>query len=429
MRGERFVVLGLAHGQSGWFRDVARWSNSAAIPVEFLQCMAVEELRARLGSGRAFSAVLVDGGLPGVDRDLLDAARHVGCAVIVVGGRRSEHDWLVLGANATLPAEFDRTMLVDRLENIASRVGRGDEIALLPSWSPAGSRAPLIAVCGAPGTGASTVAMALTQGLAADIGNRALVLLADLRLDADLAALHDARDVVPGVVDLVEAHRGGVLSAAEIRSLTFRVPSRGYHLLLGLRRHRDWTVLRPRAFEAALDGLRRAYATVVADVDRDLEGEAESGSVDIEERNLMARTVTRTADSVVAVGGAGMTGILGLVRLRIALLEHGVDPARLVTVVNRAPRNPRARAEVTKTLATLSKRSPATGSLASPVFIPERRQLERVVRDVVALPASVVSPVKGAVVGVLARSGPAPSAADEPVPVTPGSLGTRAVVP
>jgi hypothetical protein len=129
------------------------------------------------------------------------------------------------------------------------------------------------------------------------------------------------------------------------------------------------------------------------------------------------------------VGGSGLTGILGLVRLRTALLEHGVDPARMITVVNRAPRNPRARAEATKTLAALSRRSPATASLASPVFVPERRQLERVIRDVVALPSAVVSPVKGAVVGVLARSGPAPSPADEPVPVAPGSFGTRAVVP
>ena len=78
-----------------------------------------------------------------------------------------------------------------------------------------------------------------------------MVLLADLNLDADQAALHDARDVVPGVAELVDAHRGGQPSADEIRTLTFRVPSRSYHLLLGLRRHRDWTVLRPRAFEAA----------------------------------------------------------------------------------------------------------------------------------------------------------------------------------
>lgn len=424
MRGERFVVLGLAHARSGWFRDVARWATSAAIPVEFIQCVTAEELRARLRSGRAFSAVIVDGGLPGVDRDLLDAARHVGCAVIVVGGHRSDRDWQALGANATLPPELERTMLVDALESNAARVGRGDEIALAPASAAAGWRAPLIAVTGAPGAGASTVAMALAQGVASDARHGGLVLLADLALDADLAALHDARDVVPGLTELVDAHRGGHPSAEEIRSLTFRVPPRSYHLLLGLRRHRDWTVLRPRAFEAALDGLRRSYTTVVADVDRDLEGEAQSGSVDVEERNLMARTVTAVADAVVTVGGPGITGLLGVIRVRDALLEHGVPPERIVTVVNRAPRGPKARAEITRALADLATRAPGAGSVASPIYLPERRQLDHAIRDVAVLPAALVTPVTGGVGAVLARAVAAPPAtAGEPFRVAPGSLG------
>ena len=34
----RFVVLGLAQARSSWFRNVAQWSNSASIPVEFVKC-------------------------------------------------------------------------------------------------------------------------------------------------------------------------------------------------------------------------------------------------------------------------------------------------------------------------------------------------------------------------------------------------------
>ena len=347
MRGERFVVLGLAHPRSTWFREVARWATSAALPVEFVQSVSVEELRARLRSGRAFSAVLVDGGLPGVDRDLLDAARHVGCAVLVVGGPRAGHDWPALGANTVLAPDFDRTALLDALETYSARVGRGDEIALVPANAPNGWRAPLVAIIGSPGAGASTMAMALAQGLAADTRHGGMVLLADLNLGADQAALHDARDVVPGVAELVEAHRGGQPSADEIRTLTFQVPSRSYHLLLGLRRHRDWTVLRPRAFEASVDGLRRSYSMVVADINHDLEGEAECGSVDVEERNLMARTAVAAADAVVAVGGPGLKGTLGIVRLFHSLLEHGVPAPRIVTVVNRSPRSPKARAQLT----------------------------------------------------------------------------------
>ncbi|MGH9247011.1 MAG: hypothetical protein ACRD29_22370 [Acidimicrobiales bacterium] len=425
MRGERFVVLGLAHARSAWFRDVARWATSAAIPVEFVQCLSAEELRARLGSGRAFSAVLVDGGLPGVDRDLLDVARHVGSAVLVVDGRRGEHDWHALGASAVLLPDFDRTDLLEALETYAARITRGDAVTLAPAAAPSAWRAPLIGVTGARGAGVSTAAMALAQGLAADARHGGLVLLADLALDAELAALHDAKDVVPGVQELVDSHRGGHPSAEEIRTLTFHVPVRGYHLLLGLRRHRDWTAIRPRAFDAALEGLRRSFSAVVADLDPDVEGEAQCGSVDVEERNLMARTVTSTSDVVVAVGQARVKGLLSLVRVLVGLVDHGVHPARIVPMLNQAPRSPARRAELTKTLSLLT--APITGSevFAAPIYLPERRHLDTTIRDVAHLPAPLVSPIVGAVGAMLHRSigGVAPSE-PEPVPVAPGSLGT-----
>ena len=73
------------------------------------------------------------------------------------------------------------------------------------------------------------------------------VLLADFRLHAEQAMLHDARDVVPGVQELVDAFRAGRPADGEVRALTFAVPERGYQLLLGLRRARAWSTIRPRA--------------------------------------------------------------------------------------------------------------------------------------------------------------------------------------
>src|SRR3546814_12010077 len=90
--------------------------------------------------------------------------------------------------------------------------------------------------------------------------------------------LHDARDVIPGVLELVEAHRSGAPGPEDVRGLTFDIVTRRYRLLLGLRRHRDWTAIRPRALRSALDGLRRSFPLVVADVDADLEGRAATRS-------------------------------------------------------------------------------------------------------------------------------------------------------
>src|SRR3546814_14990202 len=107
--------------------------------------------------------------------------------------------------------------------------------------------------------------------------------------------LHAARDVVPGVAELVEAHRSGSPGPHEVRDLTWEVGERGYRLLLGLRRHRDWTAIRPRAFDAALDGLRRGCRTVVAAIDDDLAGVAASGSLALDDRSEAGRVGKESA--------------------------------------------------------------------------------------------------------------------------------------
>src|SRR5205085_2658800 len=165
---------------------------------------------------------------------------------------------------------------------------RADDLVARPV--PTGWRGTVVAVTGPGGTGASTTAMALAQALGDDVRQAGMVLLADLRLHAELAMLHDAGDICPGVQELVEAHRGGLPSADEIRSLVLAPAGRSYHLLLGLRRARFWPVLRPQAFAAAFDSLEHTFRVVVCDVDGDLEGEDDGGSVDVEERNVMSRT-------------------------------------------------------------------------------------------------------------------------------------------
>ena len=109
--------------------------------------------------------------------------------------------------------------------------------------------------------------------------------------------------------------------------MTFDVPRRGYRLLLGLRRPEAWSSLRPRAIDASIDGLRRSFQVVVADVTGDLEGEAEGGSADVEERNHLARSAVLHSSVVVAVGASGMKGVHSLAGLVRSLTAIGVLPA------------------------------------------------------------------------------------------------------
>jgi CO dehydrogenase nickel-insertion accessory protein CooC1 len=388
--------------------------------------VSAEEVGARLASGRRFSALLADGRVAGVDRDLLAAARHHGCAVLVVDDPRVPRDWVSIGASAVLEPGFGRDDLRLALAEHATTV---DDTAATsgarPRPTPSGWRGPLVAVVGAGGSGSTTVAMALAQALADDARHGGRVVLADLCLDADLALLHDAREVVPGLPELVEAHRLGEPSVADVEGLTFGLRDRGYRLLLGLRRHRDWTVLRPRAVRAAIEGLRRSFHVVVVDTDADLEGESQCGSIDVEERNLLARTAVADAEAVVVVGTPGLKGTHTLVRLLHDVVERGVDPGRVVTVVNRAPRAPHARAEITRSIAELTSTLPARTVLASPIYLPDRRRLDDVLRDARRLPAILADPIRGAVDATLARHAPTSSPPEpEPVPIEVGSLGS-----
>jgi hypothetical protein len=423
---DRYVVLGLARPRAPWFSELSRWATTAAIPVEFVKCLTPDEARARLASGRRWSALLVDAGAHGVDRDLLDAAAAVGTAAIVVADDRVDRAWTELGARAVLPSDLERDDLLRVLAEHARPVSRAaptpdlDEIQAPPPW-----RGALVAVTGTGGSGASTIAAMLAHGIGTDARERGLVILADLALAADQAVIHDTDDVSPALPELVELHRLGRSDPDDVRGLVFSGGrERPYDLLIGLRRHRDWTLLRPRAVAAALDGLRATYRTVVTDVDSDIEGERDTGSHDIEDRNVLARSAIGTAEAVVVVGRADVVGIHRLSSTLRDLRRFGVPADRLLPLVNRAPRSPATRADITSAVARLAFDD--AESAIPPLYVAERRRLDDLVRVGAPWPAGPSRDIASAVRAITARHGPVAPDAGVPERVAPGSLGTFA---
>ena len=197
---------------------------------------------------------------------------------------------------------------------------------------------------------------------------------------------------------------------------------RGYQLLLGLRRARNWSAIRPRAFAAAVDSLRQGWRVVVCDTDADLEGEQEGGSADVEERHLMARTIAASADVAFAVGLPGMKGIHGLVRTVSELLDHGVPAERIVTVVNRASKSGRGRAELAAAIASLLRGRADAAALSTPVFLPER-PVDDDLRDGARFPPHFTAPLAGAFHAAVGRVGTGTRLVAEPELIVPGSLG------
>ena len=428
MTRDRWVVLGLASVRAPWFRQVTGWAMSGVLPIDFVKCVSTEEVLARLRSSRTHSAILVDGSLHGVDRDLLQAATRQNVSTFVVTAPTLDRDWAELGSTATLPPDFTRADLLEELQQHAVAVAaQHTTLAPTPTADERDTQGRLISVIGRAGSGVSTTAIAVAQGLADDPRNGGRVVLVDFARRADLAVLHDAHDIVPGLQELTEAHRVSTPSAEQVRAMTFNVAHRGYDLLLGLRRPRDWTSLRPAAFEAAVEGLRRAYHFVIADLDDDLEGAEDGGSSDVEDRNLAARHATVSADVVLAVGTPTLVGVHALVRLIDSLTSAGVDAGRIQPVISRAPQRQRDRADLARTIADLV----ATDDrllVPTPVHVPERRHLDDAHRNGTRIPTSLVSVVVGATTAALARNSATTSdqGRRQPELVIPGSLGALA---
>ena len=402
MGTDRWQVAGIASPHSKWFFDLARWSNAAAVPVDFVKCISVFELLSRFSIGETYSAVLIDADVGDLDRAFVSKANDYGTEVILVG-EISRQEWTSLGAVAQLAANFKREDLITSLQMHIRSSDTAQDIENNVGFMPSvGWQGHLVAVTGGGGSGASLLAMALAQGFAREASNRGLVLLADLALNADQAIMHDTRDLIHGLQELVESCYSGWLGHSRLRHLFCEPEGRGYHLLSGLRRHLDWTTLKQRPLEAALNGLIRTYRFVIADTEVDLEGRSDTGSSGIEDRNRLARTVIRRSDLIVVVGASDMLSMHSLVRTILYLVDKGIDCDRLLPVINKTVKNPRVRSSLKSALAQTLANTEAQ-HIAEPVFVPMHRGVESALRDGVALPAILVKQLHKSVIEQLKK--------------------------
>ncbi len=159
----------------------------------------------------------------------------------------------------------------------------------------------------------------------------------------------------PGLPELVDAHRHDELDPDEVRrccSASGSVATTCCSECADPETRSDAALHRS---PPAIDALRRSYDVVVIEHDPDLDGEDETGSIDVEELHGLARRATALADLVVAVGRPGMWGLHRHVRLLEELDDAGLDPRRVQPVVNHAPPTPGQRALHTRTLARLDR--------------------------------------------------------------------------
>lgn len=396
MTAEQFVLVGVARTRAAWASDLARWSTSGAAPIEFVKCLTPDEAAVVLGSGRRVSALLVDARSAGADRDLIGTAADAGVPTLVISDRTVHRDWDALGVTAVIEHDPDPRALLDTLARHCTPVDRSRRTARSrldpdPDTSRPGR---LVAVLGTGGSGSSTVAMALAQALASAAVGR--VVLVDGGHRNDLAMYHDVGDVLPGLPELVEAHRSDRLDPEEVRRLTFPIPSRGYSVLLGRRRRADWVTLRRRSVDAAIESLGRSFDLTIIDATADLDGQSLTGSADVEDRHAVALAATASADLTLVTGRADLHGLHALVDLLGEVLATGVPADRVVPVLVGVPRSPATRARLTAATSRLAAVGPqgdgASDQLQPPLMLPRVRQLDDRHDRVAPLPISLCAP-------------------------------------
>lgn len=410
MSSPTYTILGLGRPRSLWFTSLTSWANSGALPASVTKCVSVGEVRQRLNSLQTFSVLLIEDSLLLSDVGLIEAAKVADVPVIVIGATSQDER-----VAAHLPFDFSPSLLLNTLASNARVLSADVEnvsaiVEEFASW-----RGKLITVCGPGGTGASTTAMAIAQGLGARNLDGGSVLLADLTRNTELAMLHDLTVSRTCIEDVIELHRVRKPDSDEIRSKAIGLADRGYYLLPGVLKQSSWASMSMMAIDNTLAGLQRSFLHVVADVTADFEGEEVAGSIDIEERNALARMAATDSDLVVAVGHASTKGVHSLSRTIRELLALGVDAERIMPVVTLAPKSPLMKSEINRALAVLADSDELAGAVFANV------DPDPSVRDGIALPKKHAASMAASVEAFLTRL--RDSRRSEPEPIALGSIG------
>ena len=424
MRAATFSLVTVAPPRTDWITRLTAWSNEGSLGVEVIRCISLEELRARIGSIQRFSAAIIDESMIGLDRDLLMLARETGCATIVITKGIARHDWESLGGSGTITDPFGPEDLLHALRCWAEPTDRHDlhrptEVLTTDTIdAPTAPLAPLVAVVGAGGTGTSTAAAALAQGFSATLA----VTLVDAALDGSLALMLGSTNLTPSLQQLVEAHRLATPAPEDLVSFLHPCPHHHFFLVPGLRRHRDWTSLGTHAVGASVVSLRRTCQLLIADIDPDFEGESETGSFDIGDRNSLSRIITRSADAILVTGRPDLVGVSRLVRIISDLIELGVGAGRIRIVMLGGGRRALGTGETRRAIEQLLRELQPSHNPPPTAFLDFPKGLDSLLLDARPLPELFVNSLRSIVDSVLGSEWPTPATSD-PIPIAPGSLG------
>ena len=115
------MVVGVAKVRARWFSEVAGWSSAGLAPIEFVKCISASDAAQRLVERSDVAAVLLDERAPGPILELVERARRLGVAVVVIAEPATAPRWRQIDGAAVLAPSFGLSDLNDALRRIAVR--------------------------------------------------------------------------------------------------------------------------------------------------------------------------------------------------------------------------------------------------------------------------------------------------------------------
>ncbi len=376
----RSFVLGPV--RAAWIARLMQWQSAGVLPFDVTQCLSVQEVQIRQRQHVGQACIIVDSGLPFLERDLIASARNTGTAVVLIGEPPDADN------TARPPSPRDATYSLSSqftLDDVIEMHRSLSQLTVAPIADTTSIQRPslVISVCGSGGTGTSLFAAMIAQGVVALSATPVATLLADFALNAEQGMLHDVTEMIPCADDVIDAVRKRTCSADELRSSSFYIASRGYRLLLGSRPKKRWAEPSVDECGRVLLALRNTFDVIVCDITADFAREATTGSADLEERNARNIAGVVGADLIVVTSHADAKGVHATSEILDDLHSLGVSAQRIVVLFTRTPKSGSTKSELTKALSSL-----ASFPLTNPPLFSPTIPAESAIRDGLPFPSS-----------------------------------------
>lgn len=366
----RINLLALPNASHLWLRELSRWVNGSVLDANLAVVLSVEEVDEQLDQFDSFSMILIDDSnskaIEALRRRDFGSQTHI---TIIGNGELqprepgtnlsylqfpftaselTETAQLAQGRQSFLPIttsnagdEPQRTQPFDSLDLDELRKSTSPGAFETLGFSPispnefdAHATGRMIGLIGVPGSGTSTLSMALAQLL----GTQSRVLLVDLCADGDLSMYHDIDRSSPGLGELMSSAMKSGINAKYLRSFYHPVVERNYQLLPGIKRQEEVLTFRSSHLEGMFSTISKEFDYVIFDMDSSLRSPKLLEASTDPSTTTASEMILEFLDAVAVTLSNDLRGIHSGLRLTHRLLSCGFSPQAIAMVIAKSAR-------------------------------------------------------------------------------------------